>query len=137
MIHRDVSVLILVDGKKILLQKRSKTAKRFQDKWGLFGGGVDEGETPEAALWREIKEELDISLKEAKLVGEYQYGLEELQEEGRVFVFIEKYKKEQIDLREGQEMRWVTPKSALMMELHPVYRRVIDDIVRGEISMLS
>jgi 8-oxo-dGTP diphosphatase len=36
----------------------------FPNSWDLFGGHVEEGETPEQALRREIKEELGIELKE-------------------------------------------------------------------------
>ncbi|MCX6791383.1 MAG: NUDIX domain-containing protein [Candidatus Gribaldobacteria bacterium] len=62
---RKCSVLIpyKIKGGEVLvyLQKRSDNAKRAPGKFGFFGGGIDGAETPEQALVREIKEELDYT----------------------------------------------------------------------------
>ncbi|MDD4531187.1 MAG: NUDIX domain-containing protein [Candidatus Pacebacteria bacterium] len=55
----------------IFLQKRSKDASRYPGLFGFFGGGAEENETPEEALFREIKEELDFIPKNLKHFGEY------------------------------------------------------------------
>lgn len=47
------------------VQRRSRDAKRNPDLFGLFGGGIETGETPEQGLHREIKEELNIDLSES------------------------------------------------------------------------
>ncbi len=53
------------DKEEILLYLRdNKPEIPFPDYWDLIGGHVEEGETPEDALVREVKEELDIDLKE-------------------------------------------------------------------------
>ena len=60
MISRKVSTLMLYDkDSKVLLQHRSKNAKRLPNYWGAFGGGIEEGETPEEALRRELLEEIE------------------------------------------------------------------------------
>ncbi|HIH17265.1 MAG: 7,8-dihydro-8-oxoguanine triphosphatase [archaeon GW2011_AR6] len=61
--RRDVAVIILYDNKKrILLQHRGKNSPRLPGYWAFFGGGIEKGETPEQAVRRECKEELNYIL---------------------------------------------------------------------------
>ncbi len=62
-------------GVVVYLQKRSKDAKRLPDYFGFFGGGIEEGESPEKALLREIKEEmgLDLNLESVRLFNRYEF----------------------------------------------------------------
>jgi ADP-ribose pyrophosphatase YjhB (NUDIX family) len=41
-----------------LLQLRDAAAPTYPGRWGLFGGHVEPGESPQHALWRELREEL-------------------------------------------------------------------------------
>jgi 8-oxo-dGTP diphosphatase len=72
---REVSVLAPYKKKDgqvyVFLQKRSEDAERYPGYFGFFGGGVEENETIEEALLREIKEELDIVLEKFSHFGKY------------------------------------------------------------------
>ena len=59
------AALIDADG-RLLIQQRPP-GKPFAGLWEFPGGKVEEGETPEAALIRELKEELDIDVEAACL----------------------------------------------------------------------
>ncbi len=45
-----------------LLQHKDSGAPNYPDTWCLFGGGVEEGESPEEAIVREVFEELQIMI---------------------------------------------------------------------------
>jgi 8-oxo-dGTP diphosphatase len=51
-------------GEFLLALRDNKPGIPFPNHWDLIGGHVEEGETPEEALVREVKEELDIDLKD-------------------------------------------------------------------------
>jgi 8-oxo-dGTP diphosphatase len=107
---RNVSVLILYNDKKeMLLQHRSKTAKRLPDYWGFFGGGIEANETPDQALARELLEELEYKVHKPTLIYEQNFTWNN--DKNTKYVFIEKYDNNQkLIQHEGQEMRWVTSK---------------------------
>lgn len=57
--------LIDADGRVLIAQRPE--GKSLAGLWEFPGGKVDPGETPEAALIRELKEELDIDTRESCL----------------------------------------------------------------------
>jgi mutator protein MutT len=59
------SAIIIRDG-KILLCKRASDP--FKDKWDLPGGYLEEKESPEDALKRELREEIGIEIENSKLI---------------------------------------------------------------------
>lgn len=61
------AVALVVRGRKILLGRRA--AAPFEGTWDLPGGFLESGETPEAALRRELKEELGVEVRSARFLG--------------------------------------------------------------------
>lgn len=68
-IHRTiVSALIFSqDGKLLMGMKDPSHGGVYADCWHIPGGGVDEGETQEAALRRELLEEVGIDTSDCKV----------------------------------------------------------------------
>ncbi len=69
----EVAAAIIMDGNKIYATQRGYGD--FEDGWEFPGGKIEKGETREAALIREIKEELniDIAVKNYITTVEYDY----------------------------------------------------------------
>jgi 8-oxo-dGTP diphosphatase len=55
---------LLVEAGMVLLCHRSASRRWFPNVWDLPGGHIEPGETPTAALLRELHEELGIRLEE-------------------------------------------------------------------------
>lgn len=71
---KEISAIILENdrGELLLYLRDNKPEIPFPDYWDLIGGHVEEGETPEEALVREVKEELDIDLKDYTFYKRYE-----------------------------------------------------------------
>jgi 8-oxo-dGTP diphosphatase len=58
-----VAICVLYQDGKLLMQLRDDIPTiLYPGVWGLFGGHMEEGETPEVAMVREVAEEIDYAL---------------------------------------------------------------------------
>jgi len=108
-LHRIVHVLLFDKDGKIMLQMRSKTKSYAPSYWVTSAGGrVDEGETYEEAAYREMKEEIGVSVELKEMFKDYyeQSGLES--KTGlRIFmtIFSAQYQGEKLTLQESEVER--------------------------------
>jgi len=59
--HPAVAALLVTPDRRYLLQLRDDIPGIwYPDHWGLFGGAIEPGESPEQALMREVEEELGV-----------------------------------------------------------------------------
>ena len=68
-ILRVVAALIVRDGRVLLCQRNEDDVFGLQ--WEFPGGEVEDGETDQQALAREIREELDVRVRVDELVGQF------------------------------------------------------------------
>lgn len=106
--YRKIADLILVNKKgQVLLQHRTNNAVTYPNKWCIFGGGIEKGETPLQGVTREIKEELNYDVKNPKLILKTQFHDERYNRKLDFWVFTEKYdEKQRLILGEGQAKKW-------------------------------
>lgn len=102
-IIRVAAVIIIEDGKVFVTQRGYGD---FKGGWEFPGGKIDEGETPEEALVREIKEELDTEVEVNELLDtvEYDYPNFHLSMD----CFICKIKSGDLVLKEHEASAWLT-----------------------------
>ena len=66
-----VVAAIMIENNKIFATQRGYGD--FKDGWEFPGGKIEKGETPEEALIREIKEELDTTINVNKKIDTVEY----------------------------------------------------------------
>lgn len=99
-----VVAAIIIDNDKVFATQRGYG--EFKDGWEFPGGKIDEGETAEEALVREIKEELDTEIEVINLLDtvEYDYPNFHLSMD----CFICKVKSGELVLKEHEAAKWLT-----------------------------
>lgn len=105
-----VAAVVLVDNDGRVLLAERPAGKKLAGLWEFPGGKIEAGETPEQALVRELKEELDIDTSQTCLApltfASHRY------DDFHLFmpVFVCRVWKGVVAAQEGQRIAWVFPK---------------------------
>lgn len=122
-IIRVVAAIIIDDGKVFATQRGYG---EFKDGWEFPGGKIDAGETPEEALVREIKEELETDIKVGDLIDtiEYDYPTFHLSMD----CFWAEIVSGDLVLKEHEAAKWLTKEELDSVEWLPADITLIDKI---------
>jgi len=91
--------------RKVLIHKRDDKTEHSPNKWDYFGGAIEQGETVEEALTREIYEELGIWIDKD--------GLELLSQENNIYYIVFPKYIRTLRLGEGAGFAWFSTEEAL------------------------
>lgn len=111
-----VSAILINRAGQVLLQQRDDNpAIRYPGHWSLFGGTIEEGESPAAAAAREVKEEIDYDMRNFGLFREF------VQNNKREFAFVGELSAEldELTLSEGQGMNLFYPSQLHDLQIRP------------------
>lgn len=127
--------VILPDGSYLMQLRDDKPGIFFPGHWGLFGGAIDPGETPEEAMYRELEEEINFRPKEIRYFTRVDMDFSPIGDclRFRLFyeVFLTAEESQGLTLGEGSKMQafsapellinqLVTPYDAFALWLHSV-----------------
>jgi len=129
---KEIAAIILENdnGEFLLYLRDNKPTIPFPDHWDLIGGHVEEGETPEQALVREVKEELDIELHEYTFYRKYECLTGDAYENikyiytGRINLPIEK-----ITLLEGVRPKYFTREEIPYVKFANILKSIVMDYI--------
>ena len=119
-----VVAAVIKDGSKIFATQRGYG--EYKDWWEFPGGKIEEGETPQEALMREIKEELDIEIKVGELIDtiEYNYTSFHLSMD----CFWCRIEEGTPRLVEAEACKWLTEEELCLVNWLPADRELIDKL---------
>ena len=119
-----VVAAIIIDNGKVFATQRGYG--EFKDGWEFPGGKIEEGETAQAALVREIKEELDTEIEVGELLDtvEYDYPKFHLSMD----CFICTIKSGDLVLKEHEAAKWLTKEILDSVEWLPADEGLIEEI---------
>ena len=122
-------------GEFLLALRDNKSWIPFPDHWDLIGGHVEEGETPEEALIREVKEELDIEIRDYKFYKEF-LCLKGDAFENIKYIYTGKINIpiEEITLYEGQYARYFTKEEITDVKFANIIKSVVMDYINNKYS---
>jgi 8-oxo-dGTP pyrophosphatase MutT (NUDIX family) len=105
--HAACAVIVLDDGRYLMQLRDLKPGIFYPGHWGLFGGAIDGNETPEAALRRELREEIGLEAEDLTPLTQFSFTCGRHGRIDRHFyeVKIGKDVLPELELREGAQMR--------------------------------
>jgi 8-oxo-dGTP diphosphatase len=103
-------------------------------KWEFPGGKIEQGETPEAALARELEEELNATLEKCVEMGRVRHKYATMSEELEIRFYAASIKEGEITPNEFEQIVWALPKELGNYDFLAANSQLIAQIATGRIK---
>ena len=130
-----VAALIESGGKLLVCQRRR--GSRFELMWEFPGGKVDRGETPEAALARELREELGAKAQIGRELYRVRHKYPQMKEPVELIFFAAVLDPAEVKNLDFEQIAWREPKSLPELNFLPADRELIEKLAKGAIRIVA
>ena len=120
----NVVAAIIIKDQKIFATQRGYG--EFKNGWEFPGGKIESGESPEYALEREIREELDAKIRVGELFDTIEYDYPNFHLSMKCFLC--SLISDQLTLREHEAAKWLTKENLSSVEWLPADITIIDKL---------
>jgi 8-oxo-dGTP diphosphatase len=128
-----VAAVIERSDRRLLIGQRRKS-DTSPLKWEFPGGKVREGESPEAALARELQEELGVTLVRNAEIGRVRHRYAETPDELEIHFFAAAIAEADLAPRTFEKIAWVLPKELGGYDFLAANRELIAQLATGRIK---
>jgi 8-oxo-dGTP diphosphatase len=129
---KTVTAAILIVNGRILIAKR-RFGDRLAEKWEFPGGKVEDGETPEQCLRREMQEEFQIEVSIGQFLGESIYHYEH--GSIRLLAYRTYWEGGEIISKAHEEYQWASQDQLKDYDFAPADIPFVESLRRGEIEL--
>lgn len=122
-----VAAVIVKEGRIFVTQRGYG---EFKGKWEFPGGKIEREETPQEALEREIREELDIQIEVGKRIAKVEYDYPHFHLSMECFVCSIRFGT--IVLMEHEAAKWLAKEELRSVDWLPADVEVVEQILQGD-----
>jgi 8-oxo-dGTP diphosphatase len=131
---RVVVAAVIERGDRRLLIGQRQRDDSSPLKWEFPGGKVEAGETPEAALARELREELGVTLKKSAPLGRVAHKYAATPEELEILFFAVEISDSEIVPKAFEKTAWVLPKELGQYDFLAANAQLVAQLATGRIK---
>ena len=126
------AVIERMDRRLLIGQRRKNDTSPL--KWEFPGGKVRDGESPEAALSRELQEELGVTLAKSVEIGRVRHRYAETPDELEIRFFAAAIAEAELIPSTFEKIAWVLPKELGTYDFLAANRELIAQLATGRIK---
>ena len=126
------AVIERADRRLLIGQRRRNDTSPL--KWEFPGGKVEKNETPEAALARELREELGAQLLRCAPIGKVQHKYANVGEMLEILFYAAALKEDEVSPKSFERIAWVLPKELGDYDFLAANAQLIANLATGKIK---
>jgi 8-oxo-dGTP diphosphatase len=126
------AVIERADRRLLIGQRRRNDTSPL--KWEFPGGKVEKNETPEAALARELREELGVQLLRCAPIGKVEHKYANVGEMLEILFYAATIKEGEVSPRSFERIAWVLPKELGDYDFLAANSLLIANLATGKIK---